>query len=91
MFQSDGIDEEMRDDVDSVRGLLDRLKQEKERELLQEVTSSELLIILDMGNVFWILVAMKGHRSHGDFAVLGQFCAKILTYVVPSAIQKMLW
>ena len=30
----------MKDDVDSVRGLLDRLKEEKERELLKEVNCS---------------------------------------------------
>jgi len=28
----------MKEDIDSVRGLLDRLKHEKERALLQEVT-----------------------------------------------------
>ncbi|KAL9980202.1 hypothetical protein ACROYT_G008757 [Oculina patagonica] len=37
---SDGGDEEMKDDVDSVRGLLDRLKEEKERELLKETSSN---------------------------------------------------
>lgn len=36
--QSDGSDEEMKDDIDSVRGLLDRFKEDKERELLKEVT-----------------------------------------------------
>ena len=30
----------MKDDIDSVRGLLDRLKEEKERELLKEVNCS---------------------------------------------------
>lgn len=40
--KSDGVDEEMKDDVDSVRGLLDRLKQEKERELLQQYDSSSV-------------------------------------------------
>lgn len=34
-----GSDEEMKDDIDSVRGLLDRLKEEKERELLKETSS----------------------------------------------------
>ena len=28
----------MKDDIDSVRGLLDRFKEDKERELLKEVT-----------------------------------------------------
>ena len=37
-LQSDGVDEKMKEDIDSVRGLLDRLKHEKERALLQEVT-----------------------------------------------------
>ena len=42
LLQSDGSDEEMKDDIDSVRGLLDRLKEDKERELLKEVTSTIL-------------------------------------------------
>ncbi|XP_027047872.1 uncharacterized protein LOC113675478 [Pocillopora damicornis] len=37
---SDGSDEEMKDDIDSVRGLLDRFKEDKERELLKETSSS---------------------------------------------------
>ena len=40
LLQTDGGDEEMKDDIDSVRGLLDRLKEEKERELLKEVNCS---------------------------------------------------
>ena len=36
-FQSDGVDEEMKDDVDSVLSLLDRIKKEKEKALLQTV------------------------------------------------------
>ena len=32
----------MKDDIDSVRGLLDRLKDEKERELLKEVSCSKI-------------------------------------------------
>lgn len=32
----------MKDDIDSVRGLLDRLKDEKERELLKEVNCSNM-------------------------------------------------
>ena len=42
LLQSDGSDQEMKDDIDSVRGLLDRLKEDKERELLKEVTSTIL-------------------------------------------------
>lgn len=34
----------MKDDIDSVRGLLDRLKDEKERELLKEVNCSNVCI-----------------------------------------------
>lgn len=37
----------MKDDVDSVRGLLDRLKEEKERELLKEVNCSNMFACLD--------------------------------------------
>ncbi|RMX42848.1 hypothetical protein pdam_00005093, partial [Pocillopora damicornis] len=37
---SDGSDEEMKDDIDSVRGLLDRFKEDKERELLKETRKS---------------------------------------------------
>lgn len=36
----------MKDDIDSVRGLLDRLKDEKERELLKEVNCSNLCVHL---------------------------------------------
>ena len=42
LLQSDGGDEEMKDDIDSVRGLLDRLKEDKERELLKEVNCSNM-------------------------------------------------
>lgn len=40
--KSDGLDEEMKDDIDFVRGLLDRLKDDKERELLKESPSSSV-------------------------------------------------
>lgn len=37
--KSDGVDEEMKDDVDSVLSLLDRIKKEKEKALLQTTGS----------------------------------------------------
>ena len=37
----------MKDDIDSVRGLLDRLKEEKERELLKEVNCSNMFPFVD--------------------------------------------